>query len=51
MEKLREEFNAVLPFILQDEGYKPINLDIDDLFESKEVPRLSLVYEELEKER
>ncbi|MGD0510457.1 MAG: response regulator [Candidatus Micrarchaeaceae archaeon] len=51
IEKLKEEFNAVMPFILQDEGYKPINVNIDDLFESKEVPRLSLEYEELEKSK
>ncbi len=51
VEKLKEEFNAVLPFILQDEGYKPISTDIDDLFESKEVPRLSLIYEQSEKDK
>ncbi len=50
VEKLKEEFNAVLPFILQDEGYKPIHKDIDDLFDSKEVPRLSLIYGQSEKE-
>ena len=51
VEQLRGEFNAVLPFILQDEGYKSISLDIGDLFESKEVPKLELIYEESKKEK
>lgn len=51
VEKIKEEFNAVLPFILQDVGYKPIQIDVDDLFESKEVPRLSLIYEQSEKDK
>ena len=49
--KLNEEFKAVLPFILQDEGYKLANISIDDIFDSEGVPRLSLVYEEVGKER
>ena len=48
--EIQQEFGAVLPFILQDEGYKQIDLNIDSLFESKEVPRLSLVYTETDKE-
>ena len=32
---LQKEFNAVLPFILQDEGYKGANLDVANLFESE----------------
>ncbi|MGD0728790.1 MAG: response regulator [Candidatus Micrarchaeaceae archaeon] len=51
VEHLKNEFNAVIPFILQDNGYKTIALDIDHLFETKEVPRLSLVYEQIKKER
>ena len=47
---LQSEFNAVLPFILQDEGYRRIDLNIESLFESKEVPKLSLVYKETVKE-
>ena len=44
------EYDAVTTFILQDEGYKPpIDLDIESLYESKEVPRLSLIYKPLEK--
>jgi DNA-binding response OmpR family regulator len=46
---IQAEFNAVLPFILQDEGYRKIDLDIESLFESKEVPKLSLVYNEIGK--
>lgn len=51
VEHLKDEFNAVLPFILQDEGYKLINTSIDDLFESKEIPKLSLIYDESEKDK
>ena len=50
VEHLKSEFSAVMPFILQDEGYKNISIDLDQLFESKEVPRLSLVFGELKKE-
>jgi CheY-like chemotaxis protein len=48
---LAREFNAVLPFILQDEGYKGVSLNIDSLFESENVPRLSIIYEEMEKDK
>lgn len=48
---LQKEFNAVLPFILQDEGYKGVSLDIENLFESEEVPRLSIIYDETEKDK
>ena len=51
VQHLRDEFNAVLPFILQDEGYKSIGMELDHIFESKEIPRLSLVYDESEKEK
>lgn len=51
VEELRQEFNAVLPFILQDEGYKDISLDIESLFESNEVPKLQLVFEPSEKSK
>ncbi|MGC8478973.1 MAG: response regulator [Candidatus Micrarchaeia archaeon] len=49
VENVKQEFNAVMPFILQDEGYKMIDLNIESLFESNEVPKLSLEYSELEK--
>jgi CheY-like chemotaxis protein len=48
---LQKEFGAVLPFILQDEGYKGVSLDVDSLFESEAVPRLSILYEEIEKDK
>ncbi|HUC38921.1 MAG TPA: response regulator [Candidatus Acidoferrum sp.] len=48
-DEVRGEFVGVLPFILQDAGYKLLELNIDSLFESKEVPRLSLIYEETDK--
>lgn len=51
IDKLREEFAAVLQFILQDAGYNQIETSIDSLFDSNEVPRLSLIYEESEKSK
>ncbi|MGC8651820.1 MAG: response regulator [Candidatus Micrarchaeia archaeon] len=51
VEEVRQEFSAVLPFILQDEGYKLLDLDIDNLFESNEVPKLTLTFEVLQKEQ
>ncbi len=49
--EIKKEFAAVMPFILQDAGYKIIETSIDGLFESKEVPKLSLVYEESDKDK
>lgn len=37
------EFKAVLPFIYQSEGYKPIELGIEDIY-GAEKPKLSLAY-------
>lgn len=51
VDEVRQEFNAVMPFILQDEGYRDINLDIESLFETNEVPRLQLVFEPSEKDK
>jgi DNA-binding response OmpR family regulator len=48
---LQREFNAVLPFILQDEGYKGVSINIESLFESENLPRLALLYEETEKDK
>lgn len=42
------EFNAVLPFVYQSEGYKPIELGIDDIY-GAEKPTLSLAYATIEK--
>ncbi len=51
VEEITNEFTAVLPFILQDAGYKLLELNIDSLFETKEVPKLTLVYEESDKNK
>ncbi|MEM0087269.1 MAG: response regulator [Candidatus Micrarchaeaceae archaeon] len=40
---IKEEFEAVLPFIYQSEGYKPIELGIEDIY-GAESPKLSLIY-------
>ena len=44
--ELDREFNAIMPFVLQDEGYKPVNLDLEGMFDANDIPRLELVYEE-----
>jgi DNA-binding response OmpR family regulator len=46
MDELRREFSAIMPFVLQDEGYKSINLDLEGMFDANEIPRLELAYEE-----
>ncbi len=51
VKRVKEEFTAVLPFVLQDAGYKQLNIDVEALFESEEVPKLSLVFTESEKEK
>ncbi len=51
VDEVKEEFSAVLPFIMQDAGYKQINLDVDALFESREAPKLYLTFTESEKEQ
>ena len=45
----RAEFAAVLPFIYQSEGYKPIELGIDDIY-GAEAPKLDLSYTSIEKD-
>ncbi|MGC8586131.1 MAG: response regulator [Candidatus Micrarchaeia archaeon] len=51
VDEIKQEFNAVLPFILQDAGYKMLDLDIENLFDSNEVPKLTLSFEILPKEK
>ncbi len=46
---IKSEFSAVLPFIYQSEGYKPMELGIDDIY-GAETPKLDLVYTEIEKD-
>ncbi len=43
---MEREFESVLPFILQDVGFKPLSLDIASLFEAEELPRLSILFSE-----
>lgn len=51
-DSITNEFKAVLPFILQDQGYKMAGLEfVENLFESNEIPHLSIVYTETEKEK
>ncbi len=45
---IQSEFNAVLPFIYQSEGYKPIELGIEDIY-GAEKPKLNLEYSTIEK--
>ncbi len=47
---VQNEFNAVLPFVMQDAGFKP-TLGLDPIFDTKEMPKLALVYTESEKEK
>ncbi|HVC58315.1 MAG TPA: response regulator transcription factor [Candidatus Acidoferrales bacterium] len=51
VDKVKKEFSAVMPFILQDEGYKPINMElgIEELYEKESIPKLELMYEQSEK--
>ncbi len=46
---LKSEFNAVLPFIYQSEGYKPIEQGIEDIY-GAEAPKLYLKYTAIEKD-
>ncbi len=48
-EEIRAEFSAVLPFVYQDEGYKFMELGIEDVY-GAENPKLGLVYTPIEKE-
>ncbi len=46
---IQAEFSAVLPFIYQSEGYKPIELGIDDIY-GAETPKLELTYAPIKKD-
>jgi len=48
VEGLKDEFEAVLPFVYQSEGYKPIELGIEDIYDA-EKPSLSIVYTTIER--
>ena len=47
--RISSEFNAVLPFIYQSEGYKPIEKGIEDMY-GAEKPPLNLVYKLIKKD-
>ncbi len=47
--EIRAEFSAVMPFVYQSEGYKPIELGIDDIY-GAEAPKVELVYTPIEKD-
>jgi len=50
VEAAQKEFNAVLTFVVQDIGYRQIDLNLDNIFESNEIPKLALTYREAPKE-
>lgn len=45
---MASEFGSVLPFIYQNEGYKPIELGIEDTY-GTEMPKLRLLYSPIER--
>jgi DNA-binding response OmpR family regulator len=47
--EIMAEFSAVMPFIYQSEGYKPIELGIDDIY-GADSPKLQLIYNPIEKD-
>ncbi len=48
VEAIKSEFSAVLPFIYQSEGYKPIERGIEDMYGAQQ-PKLSLAYTAIQK--
>lgn len=49
IESIKSEFQAVLPFIYQSEGYKPIEKGLDDIY-AVQSPTLALGYTEIKRE-
>ncbi len=49
VDEIKQEFQAVLPFVYQSEGYKPIELGIEDTYTAQS-PMLSLTYAEIKRE-
>ncbi len=49
VESIKSEFQAVLPFIYQSEGYKPIEKGIEDIY-AVQNPTLALGYTEIKRE-
>jgi hypothetical protein len=46
VEDVKGEFTAVMPFVLQDAGYKPGMDNLESMFESEDFPKLALVFSE-----
>ncbi|MCL5442494.1 MAG: response regulator [Candidatus Marsarchaeota archaeon] len=46
VEDVKGEFAAVMPFVLQDAGYKPGMENLESMFESEDFPKLELVFSE-----
>ena len=46
VEDVKGEFAAVMPFVLQDAGYKPGMDNLESMFESEDFPKLELVFSE-----
>ncbi len=52
VQSVTKEFEEVTPFILQDHGYKNAAIDfVENLFETGDIPKLSLIYEETHKQK
>ncbi len=49
--EIQKEFNDVLPFIFQDQGYKLPGIDIESMFDSEELPKLQIKFIESEKKQ
>lgn len=49
VQEISTEFDNVFPFILQDQGYKPVNLDLPELFGREEPPKLLISFTESDK--
>ncbi len=49
VQEVKREFDAVLPFIMQDAGYKMLP-GIDSMFEMEEMPKLSIEFVESSKD-
>ena len=49
VDDVKKEFSAVMPFVLQDAGYKPGMENLESVFESEDFPKLDLVFSESDK--
>ncbi|MEM0149952.1 MAG: response regulator [Candidatus Micrarchaeaceae archaeon] len=49
VDEVKKEFGAVMPFVLQDAGYRPGMESLESVFESEDFPKLDLVFAESDK--